>query len=96
MRTEGVMASVAKVTAVPNTGLRIDLVPANPSRVGTIIQNTSTGTLSVFLDAASNGAQALSAIIAAGALWPVPHNFVGAISGLTSVADGTTYVTELY
>ena len=83
-------AAPTTVTAVTTSAV---ILAANPERKGASIRNNSSGTLSLEFGATAVAATA-AVKLAAGALYEVPYDYVGVISGIWSNTNGNALVRE--
>jgi hypothetical protein len=87
------ISSTAAPTTVAAVTASAVILAANPDRKGASIRNNSTGTLS--LEFGATAVAATAAIkLAAGALYEVPYDYVGVISGIWTNTNGNALVRE--
>jgi hypothetical protein len=89
-------ASAANIFHFASSAVSIQLLAANPNRIGAVIVNTSANKLCIKYGATADPAASFTYIIAPNGEWIMPHRYTGRIDGIWAAADaGVAQVTEL-
>lgn len=92
-------ALVGTVSKVPSSATVVELLPADPSRIGASISNDSTAVLTIRLgagDASQTDYTVKLAAVTNGVpgYFELPYDFKGRVSGLWASANGGAVITD--
>lgn len=90
-----IKSTIANPTTVVASVVSVSILVANPLRVGAIICNISASDLYLDFDAEATTSSFAVKIAADGGYYELPFGYLGAISGVWEVADGSAMVREL-